>query len=181
MKRMALLALAGLSVAGGTALASSSGALSPFSRDTLPVLVQVDANGGVDSAVPAVALAPEVSRLMVRNLQEMITKPAMRDGRPVPSQFVANLALKTTAAEDGKIGAYFTCVSVSPVPGGRWHWADKDGRELALVEQRRGSSISSRVLHPGARESRPLWRIVTPTHSVSTSQAVRSSSKRTDM
>jgi hypothetical protein len=176
---MVVLTLAGLAMSGGTALASSPAALSPFAGEVLPVLVQVDKGGHVESAVPATELVPELKRLMLRNLDEMITGPAVRQGRPVASQFVANLALKTTAPEEGRVGAHFTVVSVSPVPEGRWHWVDKDGQQLALGEQKPDFGFSSRVVHPGWRDSKPAWNPSrSSTSSVRSSAVAGSAGKR---
>jgi len=133
MNRFHSLALVGaLSVTAGTVMAAS-GSLSPFRPHVLPVLVQVDASGKVTNASPAVELSPAISRLLAKNLDEMITKPAYDHGRPVASQFVMNLALQAMPRDEGNYDAQFVYVSTTPVPTGTWHWVNIDGRRFALA------------------------------------------------
>ncbi|MDO1530308.1 hypothetical protein QMK61_15835 [Fulvimonas sp. R45] len=132
-KRLSLLALFGLPLAiAGTATAGSA-SLSPFPPKLLPVLVNVDASGKVTEASPAMALPPAFDRLLRRNLDELITGPAHSHGRAVSSQFVINLYLRATPRQDGEYDAHFAYVSTTPVPSGRWHWVDLNGRRLALA------------------------------------------------
>ncbi|MFC5743751.1 hypothetical protein [Dyella tabacisoli] len=133
MKRFHALALVGvLSSIGGAAMAAT-GALSPFTPRYLPVLVQVNPEGKVTSVSPAIELSPVFSRLLAKNLDEMITKPAYDHGHPVSSQFVINLALRATPREEGDYDAQFAYISTSPVPMGTWHWVDVEGRRFALA------------------------------------------------
>ena len=135
MKRSQTTLLFGmLSVAAGAALASS-GSLNEFRPKVMPVLVQVDAHGKVTDASPAMELSPRLRRLLLQNLNEMIVKPATDHGRPVSSQFVANLALRTTPRTEGSYDAQFVFVSSSPVPSGSWYWVHSDGHRLALASR----------------------------------------------
>lgn len=135
MKRSHVVMLVGaLSVMGGAAMASTSpGSLNPFPQHVLPVLVQVNAEGKVTSASPAISLEPQMSRLLSRNISEMITRPAESHGRPVASQFILNLQLDATKRPDGNYDAHFVSVSTQPVPAGNWHWVDIEGRLWALA------------------------------------------------
>ncbi len=135
MKRSHSLMLAGaLSVMCGAAVASiSPGSLNPFPQRVLPVLVQVNAEGKVTSASPAIALEPRMSRLLSQSLDDMITAPAEYHGRPIASQFILNLQLDATRRPDGDYDARFVSVSTQPVPAGNWHWVNIDGRMWALA------------------------------------------------
>ncbi len=135
MKRLRTTLLFGmLSLAASAALASS-GSLTEFRPKVMPVLVQVNAQGKVTDASPAMELSPRLRRLLLQNLNEMIVKPATDHGRPVSSQFVANLALHTTPRSGGDYDAQFVFVSSSPVPAGSWYWVHIDGRRLVLASQ----------------------------------------------
>lgn len=134
MKRLHVVALFGfLSVASSAAMASSSGALSPFKPRVLPVLVHVDTQGKITDISPAIELSPQAKRLLAKNLDEMINKPAFNHGKPVSSQFVVNLAVQATPREEGDYDAQFAYVSTAPVPSGSWHWVDIEGRRFALA------------------------------------------------
>ena len=135
MKRFQTTLLFGmLSLAASAALASS-GSLNEFRPKVMPVLVQVNAHGKVTDASPAIELSPRLRRLLLQNLNEMIVKPATDHGRPVSSQFVANLALRTTPRTEGDYDAQFVFVSSSPVPSGSWYWVHIDGHRLALASR----------------------------------------------
>ncbi|NMW23248.1 hypothetical protein HFP05_02215 [Rhodanobacter denitrificans] len=135
MKRFQTTLLFGvLSLAAGAALASS-GSLNEFRPKIMPVLVQVNAHGKVTDASPAMELSPRLRRLLLQNLNEMIVKPATEHGRPVSSQFVANLVLRTTPRTEGDYDAQFAFVSSSPVPSGSWYWVHIDGHRLALASR----------------------------------------------
>ena len=135
MKRFQTTLLFGmLSLAASAALASS-GSLNEFRPKVLPVLVQVNAHGKVTDASPAMELSPRLRRLLLQNLNEMIVKPATEHGRPISSQFVANLALQVTPRPEGDYDAQFAYVSSSPVPSGSWYWVHIDGHRLALASR----------------------------------------------
>jgi hypothetical protein len=143
MKPIQLPLLLGLLVAGTGVAVASSGSLNEFRPKVLPVLVQVNAHGKVTDASPATELSPRLRRLLLQNLDEMIVKPATEHGRPVSSQFVANLVLRTTPRAEGSYDAQFAFVSSSPVPSGSWYWVHIDGHRLALA--------SRDSIHRGAR------------------------------
>ncbi|MGO4701524.1 hypothetical protein [Dyella sp. 2RAB6] len=132
MKRLRFLALLGMSlVASQAAMATES--LSDFPLRTLPVLVNVDAAGKITSASPAMQLPPVMERLLRTNLDEMVSGPAHWKGKPISSQCIINVALKASPRDDGKYDAGFAYLSAQPVPIGRWHWVNLDGRRLMLA------------------------------------------------
>lgn len=132
MKRLRFLTVLGISlVAGQAAIASES--LSDFPMRTLPVLVNVDSSGKITSASPALDLPPVMARLLRTNLDEMVSGPAHWKGKPVSSQCIINVALKASPRDDGKYDAGFAYLSAQPVPIGRWHWVNLDGRRLMLA------------------------------------------------
>ncbi|HJW06880.1 MAG TPA: hypothetical protein VJ527_10365 [Rhodanobacter sp.] len=136
MKATQLPLLLALLAAGTGAAVASSGSLNEFRPKVLPVLVQVNAQGKVTTASPAMELPPSLVRLMRANLDEMISKPATdRKGRPIASQFIINLTLLTTPNANGNYDAKFSYVSTSPVPAGSWYWVHIDGHRLALASQ----------------------------------------------
>lgn len=114
------------------AAAADSIALNGFKPRFLPVLVQVNSHGKITSVSPSTELSPPFERLLRQSLNDMISKPAIIDGRPMASQFVINLALKVTPRKDGKYDARFAYVSAVPVPSGSWYWSHEDGVRLAL-------------------------------------------------
>ncbi|WP_158886256.1 hypothetical protein [Rhodanobacter sp. L36] len=135
MKRFPMMAVAALLVTGANVAMASSGSLTEFKPRYLPVLVQVNAKGQVTDASPAVELSPVINRLMRKNLDEMIAKPATYKGRAVSSQFVINLALQVTPRSEGDYVARFGYVSTSPVPNGSWYWVNINGHRLALANR----------------------------------------------
>ncbi|PWK91889.1 hypothetical protein [Fulvimonas soli] len=157
MKRLRIAALAGaLLMASHAALAASS-SLSPFPPKLLPVLVNVNAQGKVTKASPAMELPPNLNRLLQQNLDELITGPAHARDRAVSSQFIVNLYLKTAPRADGSFDASFAYASTQPVPPGSWHWANIDDRRLALVsDSARPYRMINRVPRDGVRGLPPL-------------------------
>jgi len=135
MKTHCALLLLGLSAAGTGAATAASQSLNEFTPRVLPVLVQVDSHGKVTEVSSSIALAPRFDRLLRQTVDELITRPASAHGRPVASQFVMNLALRTTPRPDGAFDARFAYVSTSPVPPGSWYWVHEDGHRLALMRQ----------------------------------------------
>lgn len=137
MKPLHCIALgAALAAIAGSALAAGTGSLNEFPSKILPVLVHVNAQGKVTDASPAMRLPPALNRLLLANLNERITGPAIVHGKPVPSQFVMNLALVATPRPGGDFDANFAYVSTSPVPPGSWYWVHIDGHRLALANRR---------------------------------------------
>lgn len=118
----------------GSVRAQADGALNGFRNHALPVLVKVDSKGHVTDLQPAVTLTPRTRSLLRSNLQQMIVKPAMHEGRPVSSVFIMQLALKTRKVSDGTYAAHFQYVSSTPVPFGNWYWVHINGHRLALAE-----------------------------------------------
>lgn len=151
MKRFCALLLLGTMDAGHGALAASM-SLHQFTPKVLPVLVQVDDQGKVTQVSPSFELAPRYDRLLRQTLDELIDEPAKDHGRPVGSQFIINLGLKTSPRGDGKYDAQFVYVSTSPVPPGSWYWDHIDGHRLALRSQ---SAPLQRVRWHSPRGYRP--------------------------
>lgn len=135
MKRFPMMAFAGMLAVGGGAAMAASWSLNDFTPRIMPVLVQVNANGRVTDASPAVELTPSIKRLMLQNLDELITKPAITHGKAVSSQLVINLALKVEPSENGDYLTRFAYVSSAPVPSGSWYWVKVDGHRLALASR----------------------------------------------
>lgn len=168
MKPLHRIALgAAVAAIAGSALATGTGSLNEFPRKILPVLVHVDAQGKVTDASPAMRLPPALERLLLANLNERITGPAIVHGKPVPSQFVMNLALVTTPRPGGDFDANFAYVSTSPVPPGSWYWVHIDGHRLALANRNAPAARQIRPMRPIAdppveRTLRPPYRVVAP-------------------
>ncbi|MGH8192599.1 MAG: hypothetical protein ACREP2_14270 [Rhodanobacteraceae bacterium] len=128
------LTAATLAALAGTAMASS-GSLIQFKSQVLPVVVQVNAEGKVTDILPARQLPPQVSRLLVKQLDAWIVKPLMVNGRPVATRFIAEVAMRAKPLEDGKYQASFVYVKGLPMPfGGLVYWnVINGGLEVALV------------------------------------------------
>lgn len=135
MKRLLVMAGAAVLATGASAAMAASWSLNDFTPRIMPVLVHVNAHGRVTDASPSIELTPTVQRLMLRNLDELITKPATMHGHAVSSQFVINLALKVEPRENGDYLARFAYVSSTPVPSGSWYWVKIDGHRLALASR----------------------------------------------
>ena len=131
MKRFRFLAVGLFVAASSTAMAS--GSMTDFPLRTLPVLVSVDASGKITNASPAMELPPAIERLLRTNLDEMVSGPAHWKGKAISSQCIINVALKTSPRDDGNFDAGFAYLSSQPVPMGRWHWVNLDGRRLMLA------------------------------------------------
>jgi hypothetical protein len=135
MKRFSKMMFAGALVVSAGAAMAANGSLNEFRARVLPVLVHVDAKGGITDVSPSTELTPRMNRLLRQNLDEMIAKPATEHGRPISSQVIINLALETTPRSEGDYFARFTYVSSSPVPNGSWYWVHIDGHRLALANR----------------------------------------------
>jgi hypothetical protein len=99
-----------------------------------PVLVKVDAQGRITDVMPAYKLSPELMRLLRANLDEMIHTPATnKDGKPVSTQFVINVALQVDPRSTGDYNAHFVYISAVPVPLGTWFWSRDTIGQLGLA------------------------------------------------
>jgi hypothetical protein len=132
---MKMFSLLGLIVIFAAPVQAQSMSLNHFKGQVLPVLVKVNAHGRVTSVAPSIDLTPRYDHLLRGSLDEMIAAPAVRNGHAVSSQFVINLALKTTPRPDGRYDVRFAYVSTQSVPAGNWFWSLRDGHELSLVRQ----------------------------------------------
>lgn len=130
-------ALVALPLAACTAVALAGGATpaAPASTSSVVrVLVQVDAQGTVRSAIPASPLQPTLRRLVRQTLQHSIAQPA-RDpaGHVVRSSFVMRLALTKTPAADGKYRIELAYQSIKTLPAGTWDWCRPRSKQPYLV------------------------------------------------
>jgi hypothetical protein len=173
MKRYRPLILLGLLTAAAPVVATDSMSINHFTPKVLPVLVQVDSHGKVTDVSPSIELAPLYDRLLRQALDEMITQPAKDHGRPMSSQFVMNLALRTTPRADGRYDAKFVYVSTSPVPAGSWYWVHIDGHRLALERQHAGHSRYRHNFHRWQRD----W-VPPPQNAPSSAPAVNTAVQR---
>jgi hypothetical protein len=99
-----------------------------------PLLVKVSAEGKVTDIVPAYRLSPELTRLLSANLSEMIHTPAYdKDGKPVATQILMNVALQVDPRSTGDYDAHFVYVSATPLPNGKWYWSRDSIGQLALA------------------------------------------------
>ena len=166
MKRMRFLAVGLCVVASQAAVASGSinGSMNNFPLRALPVLINVDSTGKIVSASPALELPPQIQRILLTNLDEMVTGPAQWKGKAVSSQCIINVALQASERPDGKFDAGFAYVSSQPVPIGRWHWVNLDGRRLMLASDdsprpffpdRTGFDRGSRFTTPPTMQTAP--------------------------
>jgi hypothetical protein len=136
MKRFQTILFFGMLSVGANAAMADSASLNSFPSRVLPVLVQVNSHGRVTDASPATELSPPLNRLLRKNLDELISKPATdKHGRPMSSQFVINVALQASPRKEGDYDAQFAYVSSSPVPSGSWYWVHIDGHRLALASR----------------------------------------------
>ena len=136
MKRFQTILLFGMLSVGANAAMADSFSLNSFPSRVLPVLVQVNSHGTVTDASPATELSPALNRLLRKNLDELISKPATdKHGRPMSSQFVINVALQASPRQEGDYDAQFAYVSSAPVPSGSWYWVHIDGHRLALASR----------------------------------------------
>lgn len=118
----------------GTIVMAEPMSLTYFKPKVMPVLVAVNTRGRVTEVLPSTALAPKFQRLLTENLAGWIKGPAKVKGRAVDSQFIVNVAMRTTKLTDGDYAVSFAYVSSLPSPyGGAAHWVWKNGVQLALV------------------------------------------------
>lgn len=134
MKRTQTLILGTLLGVAGTVLAApnAAGPEAPGDR-VLRVFVHVDNKGEVTAAEPAVKLQPGLQQMLQQTLDQLISKPAIVDNKPAASQFVMDLAVKSTQRADGGYDASFKYLSSEVVPAGDWQWVRTPGREPVLV------------------------------------------------
>jgi hypothetical protein len=175
MKRFHATLLFGmLSLAAGSALAASD-SLNEFRPKVMPVLVHVNAHGKVTDASPAAKLSPRLNRLLLQNLDELISKPATdKNGHPMSSQFIINLALQVSPRDEGDYDASFAYVSTSPVPAGSWYWVHVDGHRLALASR---NSFDRRIRVPFNRDRGLYVPTNRPTPTRPIQRSVRSASQ----
>lgn len=123
----------------GTAMASS-GSLVEFKPDIMPVVVQVDAHGQVTDVLPSRQLSPWLRKMLVKQLDAWIVKPAAVKGHAVASRFIIEVAMQAKPRQDGQYDANFVYVKSLPLAyGGALHWAViNGGLELALVSDMGG-------------------------------------------
>ena len=136
--RASLIACA-IAAFAGTATASS-GSLVEFKPKVMPVVVQVDAQGQVTDILPSEQLTPRLQKMLVKQLDAWIIKPATVKGHPVGSRFIVEVAMQAKPRKDGNYDASFVYVKSLAMPfGGVVHWnVINGGLELALVSDMGG-------------------------------------------
>ena len=136
--RASLIACA-IAAFAGTATASS-GSLVEFKPKVMPVVVQVDAQGQVTNILPSEQLTPRLQKMLVKQLDAWIIKPATVKGHPVGSRFIVEVAMQAKPRKDGNYDASFVYVKSMAMPfAGAVHWnVINGGLELALVSDMGG-------------------------------------------
>jgi len=117
---------------------AAAAAASPGHRSgnrMIPVLVHVNAHGRITDVTPAYHLHPAFVRKLHETLQKMITRPAMKHGKPVDSQFVMVLALVDKQQDNGKHVVNIRYQTSKSLPPGQWTWIHQSGHGLALSNQ----------------------------------------------
>lgn len=132
MKRYLITVAVILGAYAGTAAWAGSDEGNGHERRMVPVLVNVDTQGNVTRAEPGIKLRPNIEQMVRQTLDTIINKPAMKDGHPVSSQFIANLAIDEVPQGDGTYSLKCSYVSSKPVPAGHWHWVHQQSGKLAL-------------------------------------------------
>lgn len=129
-----VLALTTAAATASAQLSSPEGiTIAPVSADLVPVLVRVNKHGQVTSVSAPIRLKASWSRLLRENISEMVTAPAMKDGKGVDSQVIFMVALQTSERVDGDYDASFTAREIRPAPSGSFSWKVQDGR-YSLVD-----------------------------------------------
>jgi len=122
MKRIqrAMVAAALLAVGGTASAFVQEPATAEGASGQVPmgVVVNVDVQGHVNEIRHAQKLPGDVEKLLRTTLDKWITKPAIVDGRRVPSQVLFNVTLQNKRLADGKYQTSFAYVSSEPVAKG---------------------------------------------------------------
>jgi len=128
-----------IAAVSGTALASS-GSLVEFNPEVMPVVVQVNAQGQVTDILPSEQLTPSWQKMLIKQIDAWIVKPAIVKDHPVASRFIIEVAMQAKSRKDGKYDANFVYVRSLPMPvAGAVHWnVINGGLELALVSDMGG-------------------------------------------
>lgn len=135
MKRLFASAFVALSFLGASVATAATDDTNIEQSHVLPVLVAVNADGKVVKVDPAIRLRAKQMKALKQAVNTMITKPAMKDGHGVYSQFILQLALSPDTSGNG--GTVFTYVSARPAPPGPVHWAverDHGRNKFALAQ-----------------------------------------------
>lgn len=135
----AALIVCAIAAFAGTAMASS-GSLVEFKPKVMPVVVQVDAQGQVTDIMPSEQLTPRLRKMLIKQLDAWIVKPATVKGHPVGSRFIVEVAMQAKPRKDGDYDASFVYVKSLAMPfAGAVHWnVINGGLELALVSDMGG-------------------------------------------
>lgn len=162
--RASLLACAIAAVAG-TAMASS-GSLVEFKPQVMPVVVQVNAEGQVTDILPSEQLTPLWKKMLIKQVNAWIVRPAIVKDHPVASRFILEVAMQAKPRQDGAYDANFVYVKSLPLAfGGALHWDVIDGGlELALVSDMAGHprQVFDTTHHrPGSYQSPHAWQSAT--------------------
>ncbi len=135
----------------GTAFAASGIPINS-KPEVMPVVVRVNAQGKVTGILPSRQLTPRWRSMLVKQLNEWITKPATEKGKPVASAFVVEVAMRAVQRKDGKYDTNFVYVKSLPMPVyGAVYWEHTNfPPQLALV----GSDWMPAI--------GPVWRVSPP-------------------
>lgn len=123
----------------GTAMASS-GSLVEFKPQVMPVVVQVNAEGQVTDILPSEQLTPLWKKMLIKQINAWIVRPATVKDHPVASRFIIEVGMQAKPRQDGDFDANFVYVKSLPMPAaGAVHWnVINGGLELALVSDTGG-------------------------------------------
>lgn len=127
-------------LAAGVAVAAANADHANNSH-VVPLLVHVDKTGKVTDVNPAYDLSPATVKTLTAIVSKMITKPATKDGKPIASQLVMNLALVPVTQSNGARGMSVKYLSSKPLPKGNWFWTHTADHRLALNNQAAGGQI----------------------------------------
>lgn len=99
----------------------------------IPVLVTVSAKGKVTGIVPAYRLRANIQRLVESTILQMVSGPAIAEGKSTASQIIVKLKLHPELRDDGKYSLSLEYGGAEPLPYGTWHWIVDARRKLRLV------------------------------------------------
>jgi hypothetical protein len=158
MKRIqrAMVAAALLAVGGTASALAHATAEAPSDQVPMGVVVNVDVQGHVNEIRHAQKLPGDVEKLLRTTLDKWITKPAIVNGRRVPSQVLFNVTLQNKRLPDGNYQASFAYVSSQPVPEGNHNFEVVNGN-VVLTEPAR----SLRYNQDSAEMIRPVVQSTT--------------------
>lgn len=134
MRKLLLASLAAALLLSGVAVADDHAAAEQATPKVEPLLVKVDAQGKVVSMLPAYKLPASLEQTLRTTVEGMVKKPAVdKDGHPIPSQFIMNMAMQVQPGANGTNSVQFTVASIKQVPDGSWYWVRTPDHRMALA------------------------------------------------